>query len=109
MGMAPLNQGLVSCTMHALAGVSHRATKDNRGKVFVSFFKKYNGSIHVGLVRLETLIWVLIYGGLLAVVLASFVENASLDVTQSLYWGGGGAIALGVGLIYLRSRLRDEA
>ena len=40
----------------------------------MSFFKKYNGSTHVWLVRMETATWVLIYGGLLSLVLATFVE-----------------------------------
>jgi hypothetical protein len=75
----------------------------------VSFFKKYNGSTHVWLVRLETTIWVLIYGGLLAVVLGTFVEGTQGQDATELYWGGGAAVALGVALIYLRSLLRDES
>ncbi len=74
----------------------------------MSFFKKYNGSTHVWLVRMETGIWVLIYGGLLAVVLAAFAEGTQgLDASE-LYWGGGCAVALGVLLVYVRSRLRDD-
>jgi hypothetical protein len=75
----------------------------------VSFFKKYNGSTRVWLVRLETAIWVLIYGGLLAVVLGAFAESTQGQDATELYWGGGVAVALGVVLIYLRSLLRDES
>ena len=38
----------------------------------MSFFKKYNGTTNVRLARMETLIWTLIYGGLLAVVVGRF-------------------------------------
>ena len=41
----------------------------------MSFFKKYNGTTHVGLMRLETLVWVLIYGGLLTLVVGLFMSR----------------------------------
>lgn len=74
----------------------------------MSFFKKYNGTTHVRLVRMEAAIWVLIYGGLLAVVLAAFVERTQGQDATELYWGGGATVVLGVVLVYLRSRLRDD-
>ena len=45
----------------------------------MSFFKKYNGTAHAGLMRLETLIWVLIYGGLLTLVVGLFMSRNEQD------------------------------
>ena len=35
----------------------------------MAFFKKYNGSTNIKLIRIERLVWVLIYGGLLSFVI----------------------------------------
>ena len=43
----------------------------------MSFFSKYNGSTNLRLVRIERLTWVLIYGGLLAAVLGTFMGDAA--------------------------------
>ena len=57
--------------------------------------------------RLQTLIWVLIYGGLLTLVLG--IATARTDGAQgwSLAAGGGVAAAVGVALIAVRARLRE--
>jgi hypothetical protein len=75
----------------------------------MSFFKKYNGSTHVWLVRMEAAIWVLIYGGLLVAVLGAFAQGTQGQDATWLYWVGGTVVALGVLLVYLRSRLHDES
>ena len=43
----------------------------------MSFFKKYSGTANIQLVRLERLIWALIYSGLLSVVLAVSLPRTS--------------------------------
>jgi hypothetical protein len=57
--------------------------------------------------RLETLIWVLIYGGLLAVCLGLFVRvgNSALGLAISI--GGACVSAVGAFLIWVRSRRPD--
>jgi hypothetical protein len=54
--------------------------------------------------RLEVLIWVLIYGGLLAVCLGLFVQRGNDPLGWSIVVGGGVASAIGVLLIWVRSR-----
>ncbi len=74
----------------------------------MSFFKKYNGTAHVGLMRLETLIWVLIYGGLLTLVIGGFMARDQDGAGLGMMVVGGLLALVGVGLIYVRSRLREE-
>ena len=74
----------------------------------MSFFKKYNGTAHVGLMRLETLIWVAIYGGLLTLVLGGFMARAQDGAGVEMMVVGGLLALIGAGLIYVRSRLREE-
>ncbi len=74
----------------------------------MSFFKKYNGTAHVGLMRLETLIWVLIYGGLLTLVIGGFMARDEDDAGLEMMVVGGILALVGAGLIYVRSRLREE-
>jgi uncharacterized membrane protein HdeD (DUF308 family) len=74
----------------------------------MSFFKKYSGTTNLRLVRMERLIWALIYGGLLSVVLAMFLEQDPTQDGSVLYAIGGLAVAAGVVMIYVRSRLREE-
>ncbi len=57
--------------------------------------------------RLETWIWISIYGGLLAFSLGWFVEARSVPVGLALMIGGALAAAAGVGMVYLRSRRGD--
>lgn len=75
----------------------------------MSFFKKYSGTTNLRVVRLERLIWALIYGGLLGMVLGSFMDKAQADTATTLYTVGGVALLTGVVMIFVRSRLRDDA
>jgi hypothetical protein len=74
----------------------------------MGFFKKYNGTTNTRLVRLERTIWALIYGGLLAVVLGVFVDKGQGQGAEAFYLGGGIAVLIGMVMIYLRSRMREE-
>ena len=58
--------------------------------------------------RLQSLIWVYIYGGLLAIVLAMFVRPADPATAWQTAVIGGFFVVLGVVLIYARSRLRED-
>jgi hypothetical protein len=58
------------------------------------------------LTRIQKLIWVYIYGGLLAIVLASFLGPNDASTVCWLRVVGGAFVALGVVLIFVRSRLK---
>lgn len=58
--------------------------------------------------RLQKWIWVLIYGGLLAVILGVFLARADLTLARTLQTGGCVLVLIGVVLIYLRSRIKEE-
>lgn len=55
---------------------------------------------------LQALIWVLIYGGLLTLVLGLSVARLDEGAGWRLIAGGAGVAALGVVLIYVRSKVR---
>ncbi len=74
----------------------------------MSFFHKYSGTTNRRVVRLERLIWALIYGGLLAMVLGIFMDKAQADGAAAFYTGGGAALLTGVVMIFVRSRLRED-
>ncbi len=74
----------------------------------MAFFKKYNGTTNAKLVRMERMTWTLIYGGLLAIVLAYFTEQTQGADATELYACGMLAAAIGIVLIFTRSRLREE-
>lgn len=74
----------------------------------MSFFQKYNGTTNARLLRLERLVWPLVYGGLLALVLGYFTESTQGADATSLYAVGSIALGMGVVVFYLRSRHRDE-
>jgi hypothetical protein len=57
------------------------------------------------LLRIERLIWILIYGGLFALILGIVILQAAPAGAWSLIVLGGGAAAAGVVLIWVRSRL----
>ena len=57
--------------------------------------------------RLQTLIWVLIYGGLLTLVLGIATARTDGALGWSFAAGGGVAAAVGVALIAVRARLRE--
>lgn len=56
--------------------------------------------------RLETLIWVLIYGGLLAVVFGLFVQRTLPATGWTLVVGGGVVTGAGAVLVWVRSRMK---
>jgi hypothetical protein len=74
----------------------------------MAFFKKYNGTTNVRLLRLERITWILIYGGLLSMVLAHFAAQEGAAGNGALFAIGLLAALAGVGLIVLRSRMREE-
>jgi hypothetical protein len=75
----------------------------------MSFFKKYNGTTHAGLARLESLIWILIYGGLLTLLVGIFMGRTGDDANGDLLVVGGSvAGAVGLVLVYLRAHLHED-
>jgi len=74
----------------------------------MSFFKKYNGTTNLRLARLETVIWVFIYGGLLSLVVGLFMGQRQQGSGVALMIAGAVVAAIGAVLIYVRSRLREE-
>jgi hypothetical protein len=58
--------------------------------------------------RIETLVWVLIYGGLLAVGLGIAVQRSVPAFGWTLVVGGGIAAVVGAVLIWVRSRMKEE-
>lgn len=57
----------------------------------------------------DTLVWVLIYGGLLLLSLAVFVTARHLPIGATLATVGGGLTVAGIVLIVVRSRMRDRS
>ncbi|MES2413489.1 MAG: hypothetical protein V4614_06780 [Pseudomonadota bacterium] len=55
--------------------------------------------------RLQSLIWILIYGGLLTLVLGLSVQRTSDPIGWSMVVAGGVVAAIGFVLIYVRSRI----
>lgn len=74
----------------------------------MSFFKKYNGTTHKGLARLETLIWTLVYGGLLTAIVGFFMGRLGDEDGDILMVLGGIVAFIGLGLVVVRSRLRED-
>jgi len=58
--------------------------------------------------RMQQLIWVFIYGGLLTMVLGLSVERNDESLGFVMALGGGGLALLGIVLIYVRSRLKAD-
>jgi hypothetical protein len=58
---------------------------------------------------IEKLVWILIYGGLLSVGLGiALQQRGSAALGAALCVGGGAVAAVGVLLIWVRSRQKDE-
>ena len=74
----------------------------------MSFFDKYNGTSNARLLRMERVIWPLVYGGLLTLVLAWFSENTQGSSATGLYAVGAVALAMGVAVFFLRARQKEE-
>ena len=58
--------------------------------------------------RLEKWIWLLIYGGLFALILGFATARIDAVLGWSIATPGAIAVAVGVVLIYVRSRLKDD-
>ncbi|NRF68709.1 hypothetical protein HLB44_17090 [Aquincola sp. S2] len=58
--------------------------------------------------RVELWIWILLYGGLLALVFGLAVERRDFPLGWSIVVGGGIAAATGIFLIFLRSRMKTD-
>ena len=67
-----------------------------------------SGTHSTKLKRIETAIWVLIYGGLLTFIIGHFTAEADINMARTLGIIGMLAVAIGVALIYLRSRMHEE-
>ena len=74
----------------------------------MSFFDKYSGTTNLRMVRLERLIWALIYGGLLTLVLGMFLEKDPAQDGSLFFVIGGVAVVVGIIMIYVRSRMSDQ-
>ena len=73
----------------------------------MSYFKKSAGTQgNKSLARLGALTWILIYGGLLALVWGVWVERSDEDTGWLMMTGGGLAASIGFFLIYIRSRIK---
>lgn len=76
----------------------------------MSFFKPLTEvSANKSIARLHSLIWALIYGGLLMLVLGIFVERTDAPTGWSMVVLGGIAATAGFVLIYVRSRMKVDA
>ena len=72
----------------------------------MGFFKESGSpTSNKAIARLQQLIWVLIYGGLLTLVLGLSVQRIDDPMGWSMVVVGGALAALGFVLIYVRSRL----
>lgn len=75
----------------------------------MAFFKPSSAAVSNKFVaRLQALIWVLIYGGLLTLILGLSVQRTDDALGWPLVVGGGLVAALGFVLIYVRSRMKVE-
>ena len=72
----------------------------------MGFFKPSSEPVSSkAIARLQSLIWILIYGGLLTLILGIFVQRSSAHVGWSMIVAGGVVAALGFVLIYVRSKI----
>jgi hypothetical protein len=72
----------------------------------MAFFKPSADPVsNKNVARLQALIWVLIYGGLLTLVLGLSVERVDDAIGWSMVVAGGVIAAVGFVLIYVRSRV----
>ncbi|WPB59257.1 hypothetical protein [Xylophilus sp. GOD-11R] len=58
--------------------------------------------------RIERLVWVLIYGGLLCLILGIAIRDARAGSGIAMMVLGGIVAAVGVVLIFVRARLRED-
>ena len=74
----------------------------------MSFFKKYNGTTNRRLARMETVIWVLIYGGLLTLLIGLYMSRQQSGSGMELVVAGSLVTACGALLVVVRSRMREK-
>jgi len=75
----------------------------------MAFFKNNTaGERNTRIARIEQMVWVLVYGGLLTAVLGYFMETSQGVNATDLYAIGTLAIAMGVALIFIRSRMSND-
>lgn len=75
----------------------------------MGFFKESGSTTSSrSIARLQALIWVLIYGGLLTLVLGVFTRRSAGALGGPLMVAGALVAAVGVVLIYVRSRLKED-
>ena len=75
----------------------------------MGFFKPSDTPVsNKSVARLQSLIWILIYGGLLSLVLGLAVERDDEATGWPLVLGGGIVAAVGFVLIYVRSRINTD-
>jgi hypothetical protein len=74
----------------------------------MAFLKKYNGTTDLRLLRVERWTWILIYGGLLSSMLSYFMPATPEGDLSLLLVCGLLAVAVGVALIAVRSRLHAK-
>ena len=75
----------------------------------MGFFKESGSTTSSkSIARLQQLIWILIYGGLLTLVLGLSVQRMDDALGWSMVVAGGIAAAIGFVLIYVRSRLTSS-
>ena len=65
-------------------------------------------SVAKRLLWVQRLVWILIYGGLLTFILGHFVAETDVALARTLGVAGMIAFAIGVVLIYVRSRMPDN-
>jgi hypothetical protein len=76
----------------------------------MGFFKPSSRPVsNKSVARLQALIWVLIYGGLLTLVLGLSVARVDESLGWAMVIGGGAVAGAGFLLIYVRSRLRTDS
>jgi len=59
------------------------------------------------LMWVQRLVWIYIYGGLLAIVLGIFLARTDLTLARVIQSVGAVFVVIGVVLIYVRSRLKE--
>lgn len=60
------------------------------------------------LIWIQRLVWIFIYGGLLSVVLGVFLARIDMELARTIQGVGSMFVLLGVILIYVRSRLKEN-
>jgi hypothetical protein len=59
------------------------------------------------LIWVQRLVWIYIYGGLLAIVVGVFLARTDMTLARAIQAVGGLFVVIGVALIYVRSRLKE--